>query len=1139
MGAAHSKLTFKKSVFRLFEEQNIPSNANEYWEQFWTLPETTDDVFSLVSSADIRQVRDNARENLECLIEKSEEWMDWEERYFWIPRTVVVSVKRPSMQSNTDTALLQETTEHPQQQQQHQAQNSTGNRTAAKEEFLELEEKPVPSHGHRLIQILIDLLFTSGFTIPTAVETKERVSYVIWETGIGSSTPIGTSKEFEDNRIEVLRLLLVLFSRSMYITPALIPITENRWIETVVTSTNRKATITVLCSLINSAMKYNPSGWGLPYNHVMFSNDQRELLVMLCLQVIIVLLNYQPIDVVNQITSNAGALRIGNPTSSSVDANTPTSSTQSPPTPDLIGKNQFRYYLSRLHREQDFTFLMDGMYRILSNPMAASSTYLPGSTKQVKCHQEMLMLCWRTLELNKRFRLYLLDTHRVLDIVIILLYFAMENKLDPSHIGVVRMCACMLHTLSSDRAFGSSLNKPFDGHASLPSNMRIPNFHGTYGDYLVQSIHNLIATTKRTLRSLYPSLVITLLNISPSLKRISAATANRLFQLTVSFGSPSFLLAEPSNHELLGYMLDVISNILYYQASDNPNLIYAMVQYESKLRIMAKFTLASGLEDIHRLRLAKERQAVASNLSREQLQQQQQVPRRPNLGPRHMSADKTSARTNGTTKRPLLKTRTSTSTLSSNYTPTHSTFGNPLGSHSASDTATHLPPVYPDESASSIKSRNQHKPEDLSLSSVVPTERSEDVRHNYFSRLDSTDAILAPPSDGGGHDGDVEDEGGLSTVPRTRKMSGGSGENNANDDLTLNSGLPTSLEGLSEKQRGKLPEALAERLSRASSDQENEPESDNLGRKSPPTRKHGRRPAGPSPLSNTNDKGAERAGTSQSLRTWSSYDQLEARSITSKGTLLTTTVYNVGQNGFVPTEEWVTDWMSTMHFEPALVALKYIVPAIEQLHATTDQQVLEFIQREIAPQMLTSILPSYGSSAVATMDANRDSSPSSTPTILKPPITMHKFVWGELAVWFEGLVWSQIYLGGMGRLGRQGMGAWHETRVRLFMVRTTSTSHQQQSPVPGAKQHHTHVVGSSSNYTNPSSSSGGASSSRGVTTAIGSSTASYATTQSQLTIPPTSPASSSLSNTYNSNPRTLVTASPISPTFATAPNTLF
>ncbi|KAF9969716.1 hypothetical protein BGZ73_007779 [Actinomortierella ambigua] len=405
MGAAHSKLAFKKSVFRLFEERNITSNANEYWEQFWTLPETSDDVFSLVSSADIRQVRDNARENLECLIEKtlahlfrlvesptfpsaqapaaqvlnclrvltrifpfifeSEEWMDWEERYFWVPRTVVVSVKRSSTLTNSQLSS-QEITEQP----QHQSQDSNGQRTAPKEEFMELEEKPVPSHGHRLVQTLIDLLFTSGFTIPTAVETREKVSYVIWETGIGSSTPIGTSKELEDNRVEVLRLLLVLFSRSMYVTPAVTPITENRWIEAVVTGNNCKSTIAILCSLINSAMKYNPSGWGLPYNHVMFSNDQRELLVMLCLQVVIVLLNYRPIDVVSRIANQAGTLRIGG-LNHHTDPNHSSGSSGSPQSAiDLVGKNQFRHYLSRLHREQDFTFLMDGMYRILSNPMA-------------------------------------------------------------------------------------------------------------------------------------------------------------------------------------------------------------------------------------------------------------------------------------------------------------------------------------------------------------------------------------------------------------------------------------------------------------------------------------------------------------------------------------------------------------------------------------------------------------------------------------------------------------------------------------------------------------------------------------------------------------------------------------------------
>jgi len=38
--------------------------------QFWQLPETTEDVFSLIGASDIRRVRDKARENLETLIYK-------------------------------------------------------------------------------------------------------------------------------------------------------------------------------------------------------------------------------------------------------------------------------------------------------------------------------------------------------------------------------------------------------------------------------------------------------------------------------------------------------------------------------------------------------------------------------------------------------------------------------------------------------------------------------------------------------------------------------------------------------------------------------------------------------------------------------------------------------------------------------------------------------------------------------------------------------------------------------------------------------------------------------------------------------------------------------------------------------------
>jgi hypothetical protein len=172
----------------------------------------------------------------------------------------------------------------------------------------------------------------------------------------------------------------------MYIPPTAITTTENRWIDAVVTGSDRQITLAILCSLVNSALKYNPSGWGLPYNHVMF-NDQRELLVMLCLQVIVVLLDYQVIERPTTPPSHfsagirieIGAVDSHNQESSSSDSpsnvpvpntNTTPSDQQAQRTSEVTHKNQFRFYLSRLHREQDFLFLTDGMYRILSNPMA-------------------------------------------------------------------------------------------------------------------------------------------------------------------------------------------------------------------------------------------------------------------------------------------------------------------------------------------------------------------------------------------------------------------------------------------------------------------------------------------------------------------------------------------------------------------------------------------------------------------------------------------------------------------------------------------------------------------------------------------------------------------------------------------------
>lgn len=95
------------------------------------------------------------------------------------------------------------------------------------------------------------------------------------------------------------------------------------------------------------------------------------------------------------------------------------------------------------------------------------------------------MLFWEITQCNKRFRSFIIDTNRSHDFVILLLFYALEYRLDPSKQGVVRMCVFLLQTLSVEPNFGTSLNKRFESQETLPPSIRIQGFRGTYADHLI------------------------------------------------------------------------------------------------------------------------------------------------------------------------------------------------------------------------------------------------------------------------------------------------------------------------------------------------------------------------------------------------------------------------------------------------------------------------------------------------------------------------------------------------------------------------------------------------------------------------------------------------------------------------------
>lgn len=117
--------------------------------------------------------------------------------------------------------------------------------------------------------------------------------------------------------------------------------------------------------------------------------------------------------------------------------------------------------------------------------MQASSSYLPGSQKSVKWAPEMLMLYWELLQCNKRFRSFIVDSNRAHDFLVICIFYAMEYKTDCAKQGVVRMCVFILQTLSVEPGFGRNLFKKFEAQDTLPQSIRLPNFLGTYGDFLI------------------------------------------------------------------------------------------------------------------------------------------------------------------------------------------------------------------------------------------------------------------------------------------------------------------------------------------------------------------------------------------------------------------------------------------------------------------------------------------------------------------------------------------------------------------------------------------------------------------------------------------------------------------------------
>ncbi|PCH38345.1 hypothetical protein WOLCODRAFT_96951 [Wolfiporia cocos MD-104 SS10] len=642
-----AKLAFRSQptgIAQLASTRHI-SETDSYWDQYVTLFDSASDVYTLISHNDVRRALYDAPENVATLLRviTSRLFNLVSDHTFPTPPTGSVasfanSFIKPSPSRNATKEVLNcirvlqrvlpvvfelesESSRFEMEvlwkKEVVEEENAAAEADSSAQFVIDDEEdeddrpqegpasksatpalkaqQTLPSVAEKLFSCLIDLLFCCGFTIPTKLQVDHyKINYVIWEKGVGSTVDPGPSQPYESNKTEVLRLLLVLLSKQIYSPPSALFTSPSLYSLYFVQRTPRRHVLSVLCSLLNTCMNTNAGSANivgtvagrLPYNHLVFKGeDLRSTLVATCLQVLCVLLDFQ-----------SGSARDGVTNGETGPSSAPTART-----------NAFRYFVEKLHRPNDFAFILDGILAIFVEQMASMNNLLPGSKKSVPYIVETIIFFWKMIDLNKKFRTYILDSDKATDILAYLLCYAIDIKDKPQQHGLCRAISYIVQSISAEPAFASKLSSPIK--IQLPqkwSNL------GTAADFMIHAIYSVVATTSGALTSLYPALIIALSNCAPYFKNLSVTSSTRLIQLFTAFSNPAFLLSDEGHPRLLFFMLETFNSMLLHNLSDNPNLVYGIVHAHKAFEDLGTFTLARGLREIRRIQQAKEERARAA-----------------------------------------------------------------------------------------------------------------------------------------------------------------------------------------------------------------------------------------------------------------------------------------------------------------------------------------------------------------------------------------------------------------------------------------------------------------------------------------------------------------------------------------------
>lgn len=547
MGTAASSLELEKSSQQLLLEE-IASDST-FWSQFWLTPTTQDEVFSIFKPNYIREVKKKFPNNLVNLLKS-------------VVHNLGSTIQSNDQQSDLSVTLLNciriITRVVP-------YIFEDGNNDEWDNLFWSptTQDSGIPL-AVTIINYLTALLFLPRFTISELAHPILGSGFLlplncVWASGIGVSEVLASNyRNMLINRTEVLRAILACFSQAIYTPPDQFQNTStvcNKFLD-YLCCTSSFYSLALFYSLVNASCNYDPIGWGVPYNYLMFADYQEEL-ADLSLQMLTILLNHNPISYSSKQNQQSKV-------------------------------NVFVVYLSDLNKKEDFAFLLNAFIKILNNPVQANQTYLPNSTKSVESYQEALVFLWNSIQYNKAFLDYICTQENVLKLVEPLIYFVNDGRKDSSKLGLIHLCTFVLLVLSGERQFCIHLNRVFYPIKSAEFNP----FSGSYIDCLIMVFHRLFTDAHEKLESLYECLLTVLANMSPYIKSLAMGSSMKLLKLFELVSKPGFIFSSDKNYRFSFFLLESFNNIIQYQYEGNKNLVYSILRNEEAFSKLSNLQMA-------------------------------------------------------------------------------------------------------------------------------------------------------------------------------------------------------------------------------------------------------------------------------------------------------------------------------------------------------------------------------------------------------------------------------------------------------------------------------------------------------------------------------------------------------------------